>query len=216
VVGVTARLWWWEMHYRDPASGTAFTLANELHLPQGQAVTLGLSSADVIHSFWVPALAGKVDMVPGRVHQLRLQADQAGVFRGQCAEFCGEQHARMALHVRVRPAAEHAAWLAAQAAPAQLPADALARQGLQVYATLRCAACHDLRGLAPGTRIGPDLTHVGSRLHLGAGSVRNGHAGLQRWLADNQHVKPGVRMPSYAQLDAASMAALVEFLAGLR
>lgn len=216
VISVTARMWWWEVRYRDPARGLDVVLANELHLPVGRALTLGLTSADVIHSFWVPALAGKIDMLPGRVHQLRLQADRPGVFRGQCAEFCGEQHARMALHVVAQPPEAFERWLAAQAQPATPPRDALARRGAAVFAEQRCSACHSVRGLGPDAAIGPDLTHVGSRLHLAAGTLPMSTASLREWLAHPQRVKPGVRMPSYERLDEESLAALAAFLAQLQ
>lgn len=216
VITVIAHLWWWEVRYRDPAGGVDVVLANEVHLPVGRAVTLGLTSRDVIHSFWVPALAGKVDMLPGRTHQLRLQADRAGVFRGQCAEFCGEQHARMALHVVAHEPAAYDRWLAQQARPAQPPRDAQAQRGAQVFAEQRCGACHSVRGLGPGASLGPDLTHVGSRLHLAAGTLPMSADTLHDWLADPQRFKPGVRMPSYGRLDAASLAALAVFLAQLQ
>jgi cytochrome c oxidase subunit 2 len=170
----------------------------------------------VIHSLWVPALAGKVDMLPGRVHQLRVLADVAGVFRGQCAEFCGEQHARMALQVVALPPAEYERWLDAQARPAASPVDPLAQRGLAVYESARCAACHDIRGLVPGAALGPDLTHVGSRLTIGAGTLANDRDALARWVHRPQAVKPGVRMPSYDHLDEASLQALAAFLEQLR
>ena len=216
VISVTGHLWWWEVRYRDPARGLDVVLANEIHLPVGRAVTLGLTSADVIHSFWVPALAGKVDMLPGRVHQLRLQADRTGVFRGQCAEFCGEQHARMALHVVAHEPADFERWLQAQARPAQPPRSAQAQRGAQVFAEQRCGACHSVRGLGPSASNGPDLTHVGSRLHLAAGTLPMGDATLRHWLADPQRSKPGARMPSYERLDEASLAALSAFLMQLQ
>jgi len=216
VISVTAHLWWWEVRYRDTARGLDVVLANEIHLPVGRAVTLGLTSADVIHSFWVPALAGKIDMLPGRMHQLRLQADRAGVFRGQCAEFCGEQHARMALHVVAHEPADFERWLQAQGRPAQPPRDELAQRGAQVFAEQRCSACHSVRGLGPEASIGPDLTHIGSRLHLAAGTLPMGDASLRDWLAHPQRSKPGVRMPSYERLDDASLAALAAFLAQLQ
>ena len=215
IVSVTARLWWWEVRYRDPSRGLDVVLANEIRLPVGRAVTLGLTSADVIHSFWVPALAGKVDMLPGRVHQLRLQADRAGVFRGQCAEFCGAQHARMALHVVAMPPDEYERWLLAQARPAEPPRNPLAMRGAQVFAEQRCSACHSVRGLGPTALLGPDLTHVGSRLHLAAGTLPMSTSALREWLAHPQRVKPGVRMPSYDRLDDASLDALAAFLAQL-
>jgi cytochrome c oxidase subunit II len=215
LVSVTAHNWWWDVRYRDPASGREVRLANEIHLPAGQPVTLALTSHDVIHSFWVPALGGKVDMLPGRVLHLRLASVEAGRYRGQCAEFCGEQHARMALQVVVRDGAGFAQWLAAQGQPAHAPADAHTQRGLQVFNEQRCAACHSVRGLAAESALGPDLTHVGSRLTLGAGTLPNGEAALRSWVADVQRHKPGARMPS-AQIDDASLDALAHFLAQLK
>lgn len=216
IISVIAHLWWWEVRYRDPTRGIDVALANEIHLPVGRAVTLGLTSDDVIHSFWVPALAGKIDMLPGRVHQLRVQADQPGVYRGQCAEFCGEQHARMALHVVAHAPEEFERWLQAQNRPAEAPREALAQRGAQVFAEQRCPVCHTVRGLGPVASIGPDLTHLGSRLHLAAGSVPMSVAALRNWVAHPQVVKPGTRMPSYDRLDADSLDALAAFLEQLK
>ncbi len=216
IVSVIAHLWWWEVRYREPARGIDVVLANEIHLPVGRAVTLGLTSADVIHSFWVPALAGKIDMLPGRVHQLRVQADRPGVYRGQCAEFCGEQHARMALHVVAQTPDEFERWLQAQNRSAEAPRDALAQRGAQVFAEQRCTACHTVRGLGPVASIGPDLTHVGSRLHLAAGTLPMSVAALRAWIAHPQAAKPGARMPSYDRLDDASLGALAAFLEQLK
>jgi cytochrome c oxidase subunit 2 len=216
VIAVEARMWWWQVRYRDPASGADVALANEIRVPVGRPVVLGLTSEDVIHSFWVPALAGKVDMVPGRVHQLRLQAQREGVFRGQCAEFCGTQHARMALQVVAMAPAQFDAWLAAQARPAAAPADAMALRGREVFLAQRCDACHSVRGIAEGAQLGPDLTHVASRLQLGAGTLPNGPEPLAAWVAQVQRLKPGARMPSYERLDAASAQALAGFLAQLQ
>ena len=154
VISVTAHSWWWQVRYRTPA-GSDVVLANEVHVPAGRPVTLGLASADVIHSFWVPQLAGKIDMVPGRVHRLRLQADRPGVYRGQCAEFCGAQHARMALLVVAHEPADYERWLAAQARPAAVPADAQAERGRAVFEAQRCSACHTVRGVATGLALAP-------------------------------------------------------------
>ena len=230
IVGITAHLYWWEVRYRDAATGLDVVTANELHLPVGQPVWIGLSSADVIHSFWVPALAGKVDMVPGRVNHLLVNASRAGVFRGQCAEFCGEQHARMALHVVAEPPEAFDAWLAAQGQPAaQLPEGpdepdppgapptrlkaAELVQGRHVFLEQRCNACHTVRGVADEARLGPDLTHVGSRLYLGAGTLVNQPANMAHWVAHTQAVKPGARMPSSFDIDPASLQALGAWLA---
>jgi len=216
MIAVEARMWWWHVRYRDPATGAEVALANEIRIPVGRPVVLGLTSEDVIHSLWVPALAGKVDMVPGRVHQLRLQVQREGVYRGQCAEYCGTQHARMALHVVALAPEQFDRWLAAQARPAATPADALALRGREVFLAQRCDACHRVRGIADGAQLGPDLTHVASRLQLGAGTLPNGAEPLGAWVAQVQQLKPGARMPSYDQLDPASLQALVAFLAQLR
>ncbi|MTV38428.1 cytochrome c oxidase subunit II [Duganella radicis] len=218
-IAVVARMWWWEVRYTDPAGGPDIVLANEVRIPVGQPVYLGLSSADVIHSFWVPALAGKVDMVPGRLHGMTLQADRAGVYRAQCAEYCGQQHAQMALHVVAQSGPEFAAWLALQARPASPPpaSDSLAATGRRVFEQQRCAACHTIRGSA-GVQggLGPDLTHVGSRLYLAAGARRNERGALEAWIADPHAIKPGVRMPASADLSRADLHALAAYLEQLK
>ena len=219
IVGITAHMWWWEVRYRDPASGQDVTLANELHLPLDRPVWLGLSSSDVIHSFWVPALAGKMDMVPGRVNHLLVEAHQAGVYRGQCAEYCGEQHARMALHVVAQAPAAFDAWLAAQARPAAAPTGPsapLIERGRQAFLAQRCNACHSVRGVAEQGRLGPDLTHVGSRLYLGAGTLPNQAGSMAHWIANTQAIKPGARMPSSKDMDSATLSALAAYLEQLR
>ncbi len=216
MVGITAHMWWWEVRYRDPASGQEITLANELHVPAGQPVWLGLSSPNVIHSFWVPALGGKVDMVPGRMSHLMVQADQPGNWRGQCAEYCGEQHARMALHVVAKPPEEFAAWLAAQARPTAAPSTAVLARGRDAFMAQRCNACHTVRGVAEDGRLGPDLTHVGSRLYLGAGTLLNQPGAMAHWVAHTQDVKPGARMPSSADMDAHTLTALAAWLEQLK
>lgn len=216
VISVTAKLWWWEVRYRDPGTGGEILLANEIRIPVGRPFTLALTSADVIHSFWVPGLAGKVDMVPGRLHHLRLQAREPGVHRGQCAEYCGEQHALMALHVVALPAAEFDEWLAAQAQPARTPPDELAQRGRTAFLQARCNACHTIRGVSDGSNLGPDLTHVGSRLTIGAGTLPTHRGTLGAWIADTQGIKPGARMPSFDHLDGASLKALAAYLEQLR
>lgn len=216
IVGVTAHMWWWEVRYRDPASGQEVVLANELHLPAGKPVWLGLSSPDVIHSFWVPALGGKMDMVPGRVDQLMVQVDRPGNWRGQCAEYCGEQHARMALHVVAHAPADFDAWLAAQARPASVPDSALLERGKAAFLAQRCNACHTVRGVAEEGKLGPDLTHVGSRLYLGAGTLPNQSGAMAHWVAHTQDVKPGARMPSSNDMDADTLAALAAWLEHLK
>ena len=155
VVSVTGRMWWWEVRYRDPGGGPDIAAANEIHLPAGRPALIGLNSGDVIHSFWVPSLAGKVDTVPGRVQQLRLEASAPGIYRGPCAEFCGDQHARMTLHVVVDPPDVFERWLRAQAAAAVAPRSAEAERGRAVFEAQRCAGCHAVRGLFDGGTGGP-------------------------------------------------------------
>jgi cytochrome c oxidase subunit 2 len=210
VVRVTGHMWWWDVQYGDAAVRTA----NEIRIPVGRPVFLALDSADVIHSFWVPQLAGKLDMVPGRLQHLQLTADRPGTYRGQCAEFCGVQHANMALHVVALPPAEFDAWLAAQAQPAvATPAQ---EAGRQAFLAQRCDACHAVRGVTGESRLGPDLTHVGSRLQLAAGTLPNTEAGRREWIAHVQKVKSGARMPSYERLGDETIVAIAEWLGALR
>ena len=222
-VSVTARMWWWEVRYRDPATGRDIVLANELHVPVGRKVYVGLSASDVIHSFWVPALGGKMDAIPGRVNGLVLHAGQAGVYRGQCAEYCGEQHAKMALHVVAESQQDFDAWLAAQARPASSTGgDTLLERGRAAFLAQRCNACHAIRGVTEGSddagdgTLGPDLTHVGSRRYLAAGALPNHGGALAGWIAGAQAVKPGARMPSFERIDGATLSALAAYLEHLK
>jgi cytochrome c oxidase subunit II len=215
VVGVTGHMWWWDVRYRD-ATGATVRTANEIRIPAGRPVYLALDSADVIHSFWVPALAGKIDMLPGRLQHLLLKADQPGTWRGQCAEFCGEQHARMALHVVAMEPAAFEAWLQAQARPAIPATSPRAQAGQQAFVANRCDACHAVRGVTAEGRLGPDLTHFGSRLHLAAGTLPNTDEGRRAWIAHVQRVKSGARMPSYDRLDGATLGAISDWLGGLQ
>jgi len=216
VVAVTGQLWWWDVRYRDPATGAEIRTANEIRIPVGRPVYLALDSADVIHSFWVPQLAGKLDMIPGRLQHLLLSAERPGTYRGQCAEYCGEQHARMALHVVALPPAEFEAWLAAQARPAAAPATARQEAGRQVFLANRCDACHAVRGVGADSRLGPDLTHLGSRLHVAAGTLPNTAEGRREWIAHVQRLKSGARMPSYDRLEGEQLEVLAEWLGSLR
>ena len=219
IVGVTGYMWWWEVRYRDPATGAEVVAANEIRIPVGRPVYFGLGSADVIHSFWVPSLGGKMDMLPGRVQHLLLQADRPGTWRGQCAEYCGEQHARMALHVVAQEPAAFDAWLAGQARPAfasPAPSRDIER-GRAAFLAHRCNACHTVRGVSEESRLGPDLTHVGSRLHLGAGTVANEPAQLSAWVAHTQQIKPGARMPSSgSRLGEEDLQSIAAWLAQLK
>ncbi|USI72336.1 cytochrome c oxidase subunit II [Sphingomonas morindae] len=215
VVKVTGHQWWWRIAYRDPASGRWFETANELHLPAGRTSRLDLGTADVIHSLWIPTLSGKMDLIPGRANALDVTPRVPGIYRGQCAEFCGAQHAHMGLAVVVEPPARFAAWLAAQAAPAQAPADPVARRGAQVVTQGACAACHLVRGTAATGRAGPDLTHVASRQSLAAGLLPMGRGALQGWIGQPQALKPGTMMPA-VPLDAADLNAAAHYLETLR
>lgn len=227
-ISVTGKMWWWEVRYRDPATNREIISANEIHIPVGESVYLGMTASDVIHSFWVPSLAGKRDMIPGRVTGLTLRADKPGVYRGQCAEYCGEQHARMAFHVIALPRPEFDAWLARQAAPS-LPADTtVLRRGREAFLAQQCQACHTIRGvtdvppfseqarIADTSRLGPDLTHVGSRREIAAGTLRNHRGTLAGWIADPQAIKPGVFMPPSQDLDGETLRALATYLEHLK
>lgn len=216
VVGVTGHMWWWDVRYRDPATGATVRTANEIRIPAGRPVYLALDSADVIHSFWVPQLAGKIDMLPGRIQHLLLSADRPGTFRGQCAEFCGAQHALMAMHVVAMEPAAFDAWLAAQAQPAVPSQDARLEAGRQAFLANRCDACHAVRGVGGDSRLGPDLTHVGGRLYLAAGTLPNTPEARREWIAHVQAVKEGARMPSYERLQGEQLDAIVEWLGALK
>ena len=221
-LAVTAKMWWWEVRYPGPGGTPHIASANEIHIPAGQDVYIGLGTSDVIHSLWIPALNGKMDALPGRMTGLTLHAARPGVYRGQCAEFCGEQHARMALHVVVHTPQDFDAWLAQQARPAVRPGNAYLERGRQAFIDQRCGACHAIRGIgalaaadtvAP---LGPDLTHVGSRLHIAAGTLRNHRGTLAGWIADPQSVKPGARMPGATDLDGETLRALATYLESLK
>jgi cytochrome c oxidase subunit 2 len=200
-IEVVGEQWWWRVRY------PGFETANEIRIPAGQPVELVLRSADVIHSFWIPSLAGKVDMIPGRSTRLRLSADREGMFRGQCAEYCGGPHAQMALYVIAETPERFAAWLEAQRRPAA--------SSNSVFSA-RCAVCHTVRGTpAAGTR-GPDLTHVGGRASIGAGLLPNNAGTLAGWIASSQHLKPGNLMPSFSDLSAEELRALAQYLEGLK
>jgi len=213
-IEVVGEMWWWRVIYRGQ-DGARFETANEIRIPVGRPVALTLTTADVIHSFWVPNLAGKLDMIPGRANVLTLAAREPGVSRGQCAEYCGGAHALMAFHVEAMEPGAFAQWLAAEAAPARPPPDAQARQGERLFAESGCGGCHAVRGTAAAGRVGPDLTHLGGRRALAAGIMPNDAAAIARWIRDNQHIKPGNRMPPYRIFSADELAALAHYLAGL-
>jgi len=213
-IAVTGEQWWWRVRYLPPG-GEGVELANEIRLPVGEPVEFQLESADVIHSFWIPSLGGKIDMMPGRVTRLTLKPTRTGVFRGACAEYCGASHARMNFPVVVMERAEFARWLAQQAETAQPPATSLAARGQELFFANGCTACHTIRGTPANGVIGPDLTHVGSRLSIAAGTLPNEPDAFRRWIAHTQAVKPDVNMPNFGMLSPEELQALAIYLDGL-
>jgi cytochrome c oxidase subunit 2 len=194
-IQITGHQWWWEARYAGSIPSDAFTTATELHIPVGEPVRLDLIGGDVIHSFWVPKLAGKTDLIPGQTNHAWIEADQPGTFRGQCGEFCGLEHARMGLVVIAEPRGKFDEWQKAQRAGARVPAaDDPTAEGAGIFLA-RCAACHTVRGTQAGGIVGPDLTHVMSRTTLAAATLPNTIGHRTGWIADPQGVKPGARMP---------------------
>lgn len=203
--------WWWSFDYPEQE----ITTANEMRIPVGRPVKLTLTSNDVIHSFWVPRLAGKMDVIPGRENVMWLQADEPGIYYGQCAEYCGTSHANMRFRVVALPEEEYDAWIASrQAVAAVAPADALAQRGHDLFVNGTCAACHTVAGTSAQGKVGPDLTDFGSRTSLAAGMLENTPENLRAWLRNPQAVKPGARMPNLGLSDA-DINALVAFLTSL-
>jgi cytochrome c oxidase subunit II len=213
-VDVDGEQWWWRVRYRRP-DGLAAVLANEVRLPVGEPVQFRLASDNVIHSFWIPPLAGKMDMIPGRVTSLTLRPTTTGVFRGACAEYCGTAHALMAFYVEVMEKPDFDRWLEHQGAPATA-VGANAVRGAELFLASGCHACHTVRGTAAAGVIGPDLTHVGGRLSLGAGILPNDTEAFRRWIASTEHIKPGVHMPQFGMLPAEELAVLAAYLEGLQ
>jgi cytochrome c oxidase subunit 2 len=212
---VTGHQWWWEISYSDASNPfLGFTTANEVHLPVGVPVRVRLHSADVIHSFWLPQIAGKTDVIPGQVNEMWVEADRAGTTRGMCAEYCGLQHAAMALTVTAESPGEFNRWAQSRRAEAQPPATDEARVGQQIF--LRsCGACHAVAGTPALGRFAPELTHFASRSTIGAGALDNTPQNLSRWIHDAPAVKEGARMPAMP-LDEAELHAVVAYLETLR
>lgn len=206
VVEITGEQFWWRVIYRTP--GGPVVSANELRLPAGRRSELILKASDVIHSFWVPALGGKTDMIPGRETRMTLEPLRPGIYRGQCAEFCGASHALMAFETVVLPPEDFERWLENEAGPAR----ETDHEGAAIFTREGCGACHTIRGTEAVGRVGPDLTHVGSRLSLGAGIMDVRRADFARWIGHAEAIKPEVRMPSYDHLAEADLAALGQYL----
>jgi len=215
VVKITGHQWWWEVQYDDPAPDKVMVTANEMHVPIGKVVRVELRSMDVIHSFWVPTMLGKKDLIPGHPTTTWLKADRAGKFRGQCAEFCGYQHAHMRMEFVAEPPEKFDAWLAAARQNAQPRSTESARHGEQVFMANQCVMCHTIQGTNARATIGPDLTHIASRQMLAAGSVPNTRGYLAGWILDPQNLKPGVRMPPNP-LSSDDLNALLDYLEGLK
>ena len=211
---VTGHQWWWEVAYQPDDPGKAFVTANEIHIPAGVPIEVRLAGADVIHSFWVPALTGKTDTIPGRTNITWLEADRPGVYRGQCTEYCGLQHAHMAFYVVAEPKAQFEAWAAGQRSVAETPQAPVAAEGAQVFLA-HCGACHSVRGTDAGGGVGPDLTHLMSRGTIAAGTLPNTPLTLTGWVANPQALKPGALMPP-TYLSGPQLAALRAYLETLR
>ncbi len=212
---ITGRQWWWRVRYLEPGF-EPLELANEIRLPVGRRIDAHLLSDNVVHSFWVPALTGKMDMVPGRINRIALEPTRTGTFQGACAEFCGLSHAHMHLDVVTLEPAAFEQWLAAQRAGAQAPDDAEAQRGAEAFLDRGCGVCHTVRGTDAAGRAGPDLTHVGSRLSLAAGLLPNDANAFSQWITGTERLKPGAHMPAFAALPAAEVSALSTYLSRLR
>ncbi|HEV2862351.1 MAG TPA: cytochrome c oxidase subunit II [Pyrinomonadaceae bacterium] len=214
-VKVTGRQWWWEATYENSVAQYTLTTANEIHIPVGVPVLFKLASTDVIHSFWVPQLHGKTDLIPGHETILWLRADKPGAYRGQCAEFCGYQHAHMGLVVVAEPPEQFKAWYDSQLGPAREPSTASEARGREIFVTAPCVMCHTIQGTEAGGRVGPNLTHVASRQTIAAGTLENTRGHLAGWVTDSQKIKPGNRMPP-VPLAPDDLQAVLDYLQSLK
>ncbi|MGH7947608.1 MAG: cytochrome c oxidase subunit II [Candidatus Binataceae bacterium] len=208
---VTGHQWWWEVDYLQSGVATA----NEIHIPAGTPMLVELQSADVIHDFWVPRLARKIDVVPGRANRIWLRAGQPGVYEGACAEFCGAQHAWMRFLVVAHPPAEFAEWQAMMLRVPTVPASGIAGRGAKIFRDQACVSCHTIVGTPGNQRIGPDLTHLATRRIIAGGAAENTPRNLARWLADPNSIKPASHMPNF-QFDKSDVAALVAYMETLK
>lgn len=215
-IRVVGHQWWWEIQYLSDDPSQQFITANEIHIPAGKMVDIELVSNDVIHSFWVPRLHGKEDVIPRQPNMLRIRADQPGTFRGQCAEFCGEEHAHMIILVVAQAPDDFNAWRQKQLQPAVEPADAVAERGEQIFQSGACALCHTIRGIGAGGSVAPDLTHLASRQGLAANTLVNDTANLEAWVTHAQTLKPGAKMPDLAEFTGEDLRSLVAYLQELR
>lgn len=214
-ISLVGHQWWWEVQYNDTAPQHRLTTANEIHVPTKRPIVFSLTSADVIHSFWIPNLNGKKDLVPGHTNDAWFQADTPGVYRGQCAEYCGLQHAKMAIVIIAEPQAQYNRWYEEQLQPAAAPSDSDRAHGKRVFLAGSCALCHTIQGTDAGGRTGPDLTHFGSHLTLAAATVPNTTANLGGWIVNPQQLKPGTKMPAN-NLSSKDLRYLIAYLEGLK
>lgn len=210
---VVARQWWFTAEYPHPGGELGVIESpTEIHIPVGEAVDVELVSRDVIHSFWVPKLHGKVDVIPGQKNYIRLRADRPGTYIGQCGEYCGMQHAHMRLVVVAQPRTEYLAWLDAQAQPAKAPEESQALQGRDIFMNNACVLCHTVRGTPARGKVGPELTHLASRNRIAGGMMRNNTANLMAWVTHAQSLKPGSQMPDLTAFTGEELHALVAYL----
>jgi cytochrome c oxidase subunit 2 len=215
-IRITGHQWWWQIEYLNDDPSRQFTTANELHLPSGRPVNIEVKTDDVMHSFWVPALHGKVDLIPGMTNYIRLEASEPGQYTGQCAEYCGAEHARMRMLAIAQSPDEYAAWKEAQLRPGAQPATADAIDGRQIFLSGPCAMCHEVRGTVAGGRVAPDLTHIGSRQMIAADSYQNNDAYLEAWVTHAQSLKPEAEMPNLTQFSGEQLHDLVAYLRQLQ
>jgi cytochrome c oxidase subunit 2 len=214
-IRITANQWWWDVQYLNPIPSLMVTTANEIHIPVGRPVAILLQSYDVVHSLWIPALHGKRDLIPGRLSEIWIQADQPGFYRGQCAEYCGLQHAKMALTVVADTPDDFQRWLTHMRSPAPAPGTPSQIRGREVIERGPCAMCHSIQGTLAGGRTAPDLTHLGSRSTIAAGTLPNSRGNLGGWIADPQHIKPGNHMP-VPGLSSDELVAVLDYLETLK
>lgn len=213
---VTGHQWWWQLNYVAGPLQRHFVTANEIHIPVGRPVDIELETADVIHSFWVPTLHGKVDMIPGQPNFIRIEADHPGMFRGQCAEYCGEEHARMILSVVAQPEKEYEQWVNHELQPAQQPTTAEAMHGRDVFMSAACSLCHEIRGTDALGAVAPDLTHLASRWGIASDYYKNNKGNLEAWVTHAQSLKPGAEMPNLTAFNGTDLRALVAYLQQLQ
>jgi cytochrome c oxidase subunit II len=214
-IKITGQQWWWDVRYETDRPDQSVTTANEIYIPVGRPVAVKLTATDVIHSFWVPSLMGKLDLIPGQENQLQFTASRPGIYRGQCAEFCGWQHAHMGFVVVALPDAVFQVWLHAQSLPAAAPDDPERKKGAEIFVSKACFMCHTVRGQSAGSRVGPDLTHFASRQGIASATLPMSRGNVAAWVLDPQGIKPGTNMPNVA-LTPDELEALVSYLVGLR